>query len=75
MIFTLPRVTLASIFLLLLDNQLWVHASQLAMEVSSPESHIGGKFVTNLNQCPPLPPRSSPPSSVHDLYVESPVVS
>ncbi|KAG8904239.1 hypothetical protein FRB99_002059 [Tulasnella sp. 403] len=28
---------------------------------------ITGKFVRNLTQCPPLPPRGSPPKNVHDL--------
>ena len=66
--------TLAAALLLLADNQFWVSASQLTMEVSPPKSQIGGVFVTNLDLCPPLPPRSSPPSSVNDLYVQAPVM-
>ena len=68
MILTLPLLTT---FFFLGENQLLVYALQLAMEVPSPESRIGGTFVTNLNQCPPLPLRTSLPSSVHDLYVQT----
>ena len=68
MVFTLPLLITLFLFG---DNQLLVYALQLAMEVPSPESRISGTFVTNLNQCPQLPPRTSPPSSVHDLYVQT----
>ena len=66
---------LLTTFLLLGDDP-WLsawHSSQLELEMVSPESLISGTFVTNLYQCPPLPPRTSPPSSVHDLYVQTTV--
>ena len=70
MAFSLP---LLIIFLLLGHNQLWAYAMHLEIEISSQESLIGGKFVKNLHQCPPLHPRISPPTSVHDLYVQTAV--
>ena len=67
MIFTFP---LLISFLLLGVNELWAHVSQLEMEMSLLEDRLGGIFVPNLDQCPRLPPRT--PSSVHDLYVQTP---